>query len=92
MTMFTWLARARDLEDRFPSDPRVSERVPDRRASRRVRESVRAGDRAAARLDARCDDRERIGDAVMPDDGARTALAALKARPAGRAATASNAG
>jgi hypothetical protein len=27
MTMFTWLARARDLEDRFPSDPRVSERV-----------------------------------------------------------------
>jgi hypothetical protein len=29
MTMFTWLARARDLEDRFPSDPRVSERVPE---------------------------------------------------------------
>ena len=29
---------------------------------------------------------------MMPDDGARTALAALKARPAGRAATASNAG
>jgi hypothetical protein len=29
---------------------------------------------------------------MMPDDGAGTALAALKARPAGRAAPASNAG
>jgi hypothetical protein len=29
---------------------------------------------------------------MMPDDGVRTALAALKARPAGRTATASNAG
>jgi hypothetical protein len=29
---------------------------------------------------------------MMSDDGARTTLAALKARPAGRAATASNAG